>query len=111
MIDVAESTLAMSVYNLLAVAQRALQPGQIAAQVRQLGSAAELGGVERALAELVKRGLVKQVRPGLYDARGPGGWVVFRRDRTGDGWSGWTCRNLTTSEVMPLATLLQNGAR
>jgi hypothetical protein len=87
-IEVADSTVALSLYNAVA--------GEGAATLEDARSALARHGylwptsaLEKALAQLVERGLMTE-DAGRIGVTGPLGHVVIERDRSDpEGWAGW----------------------
>ena len=111
------STVAMSIYNLLATTRRAMTLQEIATDLQRLQHPEIDEKIfKRAASELIKRRLVKQVNDFLTCAD-PHGRIVRMRNRrdvkvnrrTGEvqgGWSGWMISD-PAKVIRPIEEVLQ----
>ena len=105
MSEIADSTIGMSVYNVLAIAG-AMAPADIRDRLAEHEFVVPLAKVEIAVATLGVRGLIFEKSPGKWVAGGPPGCVVCKRDRNGDGWGDWKITN-SQGRLVPLAQNLR----
>jgi len=94
MYEHAISTVAMSIYNLLAAEGPVLSKNRILAELetRQLPGLKK-SALHNALNELKKRGLVLATRKG-FKIVDPQRRLAIERNRDGDGWDGWKVRDI-----------------
>ncbi len=99
--DVADSTIALSLYNIVAGEGVAtLEDARVA--LSRHGYAWPPESLERALAQLVERGLATE-DAGRIGVTGPLGHVVVERDRSDpEGWAGWRIARHAPRESTPL---------
>ena len=100
---VATSTVAMTVYNLLAGGTGARTIDEIAAAVSGWAAESRIvvseSQLREAVAGLVVRGFVRDMGArGLFDVVDPKRRVVASRDRTGEGWAGWRVHTMARLE-------------
>lgn len=109
--SIATSTIAMSIYNVIAVARRPLQKEEILAGMRAgLGERYELADLDEALTELVKRGWVIRDSLGLFEIVDAEKRRIIRsracndfktqNGKTVGGWAGWSTACNTCPGVM-----------
>jgi hypothetical protein len=88
----ADSTIALTVYNWLAVTGGMGTVQEIADGIAPWVVASKIlltpQQLQRAVGELVRRGYLGH-RDGLYGVKDPVRRVVVTRNRDGDGWDGW----------------------
>ncbi len=101
MAEVAESTVAMSLYNVVAA-----EGAQTLAQARELlarhGYLLATSALELALRQLVERGLAV-VEGERLSVTGPAGHVVVSRNRDDpEGWAGWRVAPFERRKSEPL---------
>lgn len=101
------STIAMSIVSELAclggASANALR-ASLADKSFKVGDA----DFETAISECFARALIGPSGDGLLVSILPIGWVVNKRDRVGDGWSGWIAINVRTGEKRPVTSFQGN---
>lgn len=92
MAEVAQSTIAMGVYNVVS-AGGSCTAVEALGRMRAYGYHLEQRDVDDAIGELVRRSYAAINDAGKITVSAPG-MVVTKRDRSGDGWSGWRLQEI-----------------
>lgn len=103
MAEIADSTVAMSLYNVVASGgAETLEDARLA--LSRHGYLFALEDLERVLRQLVERGLMVG-RDGRVFVTGPMGHVVTCRDRDDpEGWRGWRVAPFAPQRTVPLVS-------
>jgi len=111
--SVATSTIAMTLYNILAGERGARSIEEIAPimMVWAKGSGIEVSEPQlfEALTGLAIRGFVRAFPNGLFDVRDPKRRPVVQRERSGDGWQAWRVHSTPAAAVS--MTMLEDVVR
>jgi hypothetical protein len=101
--NVADSTVALSLYNVVAIGATTLEDARLA--LERHGYLVPLDALERALRQLVERGFVNEDVDRI-GVTGPLGYVVVERDGSDpEGWKGWRISAHAQQPTEPLVGL------